>query len=97
MGMHNAMGMKQAVDDGMVELRQALTWHLSANHYPPLPVELVDVCVRAIHLAEEGEPDAIINLPEGMLWRNQHTAPVWALVDGLHLEAFIGTEEDWGF
>lgn len=97
MGAMNAMGMSEAVDDGMVELRQALSWHLSANHYPPVPLEIVDACVQAIHYAEEGEPDAMIRLPEGTLWRGQQSAPTWALVDGLHLESFIGLETDWGF
>lgn len=97
MGASNAMGMKQAVDDGMAELRQALSWHLNSNCYPPVPLDLVDSCVLAIHYVEENEPDAIITLPEDILWRGTRHVPAWAVIDGLHLEAFVGDETDWGF
>jgi hypothetical protein len=92
MGSVNAYGMAEAVEDGMVELRQALSWHLTSNHYPPVPLSMLDACVLAIEYVQEGEPDTNISLPEGILWRGQQTAPAWAVVDAHHLEAFIDLE-----
>ena len=98
MGSINALGMAEAVEDGMIELRQALAWHLQSNHYPAIPLNMVDPCVVAIQLVTEGEHDTNVSLPDGILWRGQPVAPAWAVVDAHHLESFIDTsEEDWGF
>jgi hypothetical protein len=75
-------------------LEQALGIHLRSNHYPPIPEEMVPVAVTAIHLANAGHHDALIQLPEGTEWRSQVKAPVWAIVDGLHLSAWLDDEEE---
>jgi hypothetical protein len=85
--------MAEHIENGMVELRQVLAWHLTSNHYPSLPLSLLDACVLAIKYMQEGEPDTNISLPEGILWRGQQTAPAWAVVDAHHLEAFVDLED----
>lgn len=98
MGHINALGMAEAMEDGMIELRQALAWHLQSNHYPPVPLSMVYPCVLAIGLVTEGEHDINVVLPDGILWRGQPVAPAWAVVDAHHLESFIDvSEEEWGF
>lgn len=67
----------------------AIRIHLTANHYPPVPTSMVSVCLEAIDLANEGEWDTTIELPEGVEWRGQDNAPVYAIVEAHHLDAFI--------
>lgn len=95
MGALGAWGMSEAVNEGTVTLRQAISWHLSGNHYPPVPLEMVQVCLDAIALANNGEYDAEVTLPEKTLWRGHGSAPVSAIVDGFHLDAFLDQEEVW--
>jgi hypothetical protein len=89
MGSMNALGMNEAVVDGLIELRQALSWHLTSNHYPSVPLSMLDACVLAIEYMNEEDTDANITLPEGVLWRGQAVAPAWAIVDAYHLESFL--------
>lgn len=85
------MGMTTALDLAAsgVDLRVQLSYHLSANHYPPVPKEMVQVCLDAIDLANEGEWEARVSLPDGATYRGETTAPVWAVVEGHHLFAWI--------
>lgn len=93
MGALGAMGMADSVSEGYASLSQAMTWHLRNNHYPPVPLEMVDVCIEVIkHVnAEQHDTDwdMTVPLPEGVLWRHQTEAPLWAIVEAHHLEAFI--------
>lgn len=73
----------------MVEKRQALAWHLSSNHYPPIHSVMMEPCLTAIANADAGEWDAIISLPDGVSWRGQTECPTHALVEWAHLEAFL--------
>lgn len=54
MGNTQAAGMAEAVTDGLIELRQAVSWHLTANHYPPIG-EYTDVVVETILAVKSGE------------------------------------------
>lgn len=67
----------------------ALRWHLQHNHYPPLPIELYDAAQTAIQFANEGQWDVPVALPDGISYRGREFAPVWAAVEGWHLDAFI--------
>lgn len=74
------------------DLFQTVGWHLTANHYPAVPRSMVTPCVVAIGLADAGDWDELIPLPEGILYRGHNEAPVWAIVEQHHLEAFLGSE-----
>lgn len=89
MGSLAALGMVEAIGEGRVSLEQALTWHLRSNHYPPLPLALVPVCVAAIDAAIAGDWDSEIQLPDGITWRGFDTAPPHAVIEAHHLEAFL--------
>jgi hypothetical protein len=77
------------VATGNCSIDQALTWHLTANHYPPLPLSILPVCKRAIEKANRGQWDAKVRLPEGVSYRGAKLAPVWAVVEQHHLDAFV--------
>lgn len=84
MGYHNARDMAAHAD-----LDTALRWHLTANHYPPLPVSLIEPAKRAIQLYADGDVNADVELPVDVRWRGQTHAPAWACVEAWHLGAFV--------
>lgn len=89
------MGHMQAQEmAALADLDTALVWHLRSNHFPPVPLSMLDTCKRAIELANEGEYDLLMSLPDGVTYRGQMQAPVWAIVEQHHLDAFIDMEED---
>lgn len=77
------------------DIDRALAWHLTSNHYPPVPTTMIPACREAIDAINEGDYDRNITLPDGILWRDRTEAPAWAIAEGHHLEAFIDTKEDW--
>jgi len=89
MGGLAAQGFADAVGEGHCSLETALRWHLQSNHYPPLPLGLLPVCVAAIDAAIAGDWDNDIELPDGITWRGSSSAPVHAVIEAHHLEAFL--------
>tara|TARA_R110000822_G_scaffold309580_2_gene439533 strand:+ start:813 stop:1082 length:270 start_codon:yes stop_codon:yes gene_type:complete len=75
------------------DLDTGLEMHLRANHYPPVPIEMVAVCKEAIDLMNEGLPNSQIELPLGTRYRGDVTAPAWAIADAHHLGAWIAEGE----
>ena len=90
------MGFLQASEMAQsgVSLDVQLSWHLQSNHYPPIPLSMVPACKRAIAKANRGEWAANVNLPPGVSYRGQRKAPVSAIVEQHHLDAFINPEEE---
>lgn len=72
------------------DLDTALRWHLESNHFPPLPVELVETAKRAITLANDDQWDELVELPAGITYRGETSVVVWAAVESMHLETFLG-------
>ena len=66
-------------------LDAALHWHLTCNHYPPLPVALVEPCKAAIEAGQDEDWLRPIPMPEGF---RQHVT-AGDLIEGLHLESFL--------
>lgn len=66
MGSLNAIAFADAVGEGQVGLLTALSWHLTANHFPPLPGEYAAPLAEAIALASDGEYGVLVTLPEGI-------------------------------
>lgn len=84
------MGYQSARDMAeLTDLRTAIGWHLSSNHYPPVPSDMVEPCIQAIEAYELESPDYLIDLPDGTSWRGETSAPAWAIVEGHHLDAFL--------
>jgi hypothetical protein len=91
------MGHATAIDikDTGLSLREQLTWHLRGNHYPPIPSSMVDPCILAVNLASNGEWDSRVELPEGITYRGEDSAPAHAIVEQHHLEAWVITDEEF--
>lgn len=73
----------------MAGLDAALHYHLTANHYPPIPSSMIEPCKQAIELAANDEWDAMVALPDGISYRGSNEAPVHAMVEQHHLHAFV--------
>lgn len=98
MGSLQAQEFAALTEEGTISLEQSLTWHLRANHYPPVPASMVAPCIQAIEIANASQwKDADLNdrvdLPAGILWRGEDTAPAWAIIESHHLDSFIQWEE----
>ena len=76
----------------MNTLESSLAYHLQCNHYPPVPLSMVPVCVRAINasIASDGYmDDQELNLPKGVFYKGHTTAPVYAIIEQHHLDAYV--------
>ncbi|MBA3645314.1 MAG: hypothetical protein H0W63_03980 [Gemmatimonadaceae bacterium] len=97
MGRLNADAFAGEVREGNIDRSAALSWHLQSNHYPPHPHFMVAVADAAIDKANAGEWDEFVTLPEGVQWkgREDSLAPVYGVIESLHLESFLDQEEDF--
>lgn len=103
MGRNNAEGMAAAVSGGFFDLREALDWHLRHNHYPPLPVEYIDVAEKAIEIlsVEHGSgyaepvliPDVGVTPRDSFVVEGETFCHAGVLADIMHLWPFIEEEE----
>lgn len=91
MGNQKALEMAEAVRDGL-SLDAALHYHLSANHFPPVPDAMIPVCKAAIEAFQHDEPEQEIPLPEGISHRRTGSVAIASeVIESLHLDAFIPT------
>lgn len=90
MGELNLQGMLDHSDD----IRTVLSWHLTSNHFPPVPTAMIEPCVLAIEYCDAGDPDRIILLPNPITWKGKGHAPAWAIVEGHHLESFLSLDDE---
>ena len=89
------MGKLQAMEMAeMLDMESALSWHLRANHYPPVPESMVPVCVEAIEAGLDDDYEKLIKLPEGVSWRGEEEAPAYAIIEGHHLETWLELDEE---
>ena len=84
------MGYLSAVD--MLEhtdIDSALSWHMKANCYPPIPDMMFDTLKLAIEEVNDYHDSVYIGLPEGVLYKGMTQAKAIEIVDAHRLEAFI--------
>ena len=94
MGRMRAESMAAAVTDGELSLAAALEYHLTVNHYPPVPRAMIGVCVAAVEHARAGEWRARVRLPDGVVSREGLSdVQVSKVVELLHLEPFVSLGE----
>lgn len=91
--MGSAFATDLASGDYVIGLETQVSIHLSSNHYPPVPSSMVAPCIAAIQACSDGDSDADIELPEGILWKGQSSAPAAAIVEGHHLDAWVEWED----
>jgi len=89
------MGSNTAKDlaENVIDIKQSISIHLTGNHYPPVPLTRVEPCIEAIYAASDGDWDRLIELPSGITWKGQTSAPVSAIVEAHHLDVWINSEE----
>ena len=64
--------------------------HLRSNHYPPVPSSMIKPCIEAIDAVNDlGLWNADIELPEGVTWKGNTTAPAHAIIEAHHLDAWL--------
>jgi len=80
------------ISESGLTLEQQLDWHLRGNHYPPIPSSMIKPCVEAIELANQGDWNARVEMPEGVYYKGELTAPVSAIIEQHHLDAFLDTD-----
>ena len=81
--------------DSELSLEAMLAIHLQSNHYPPVPLAMVPVCIKAIDSYNANfNGSELIELPEGVSWRGAPSAPAWAIIESHHLSEWCSDSED---
>jgi hypothetical protein len=76
-----------------LDLETSIGYHLQSNHYPPVPLSMVQPCIDAIDAYWEDDLDRNIELPDGVLWRGEEYAPAWSIIESHHLDAWCSSDE----
>lgn len=93
MGSSQASEFASAVTQGNISLNKALHWHLTSNHYPPLPSGCLALAKEAIDAIEAKEPERLIDVSSiGSHKRYGVMVPAWECVAAWHLWGFIRHE-----
>ena len=90
------MGALHAMElaDSELDLETQIRFQLRSNHYPPVPLEMVPVCIEALDAVNtDGEWEREITLPDGITWRGLTSAPASAIIEQHHLEFWIVESE----
>jgi hypothetical protein len=78
-----------ASDELGLDLEMALSMHLQGNHYPPVPLSMVQPCIEAIDAYWDEDYNKLIEMPEGVSYRGSNLAPASAIVEQHHLDAWL--------
>ena len=84
MGLNTALDLAENLD-----LEMAIGYHLQGNHYPPVPLSMVQPCIDAIDAYYDEDYDRLIDMPEGVSYRGRDKAPASAIIEQHHLEAWL--------
>ena len=87
------MGRLHAIEFAQGDLDTGLTWHLQSNHFPPVPLTMLEPCKEAIYAGREQDWEREIELPEGVFYKGKVTAPAWAILNQHHLDAWLEIED----
>jgi hypothetical protein len=86
------MGRMQAMElaGSEMSLEQQIAIHFSSNCYPPIPSKMIPVAVEAINAYWNEEYAKVIQLPEGVEFRNGEN---WVFasqaIESLHLDSWL--------
>lgn len=78
----------EVIANSPLSLPEKIVWQLQGNHVPPIDPMFTMIAIEAVELASEGEWDTVLSLPNGL------TRTVSAVIDLLHLDAFVTTSEE---
>lgn len=83
------MGYMKALDFAELDLEQGIAYHLQGNHYPSVPLSMVQPCIEAIDAYYDESYDKLIEMPEGVSYKGNTHAPAWAIIEQHHLDAWL--------
>ena len=92
MGNNFATDLAENID---ISLEQAIGYHLQGNHYPPVPLSMVQPCIDAIDAYYEEDFNKEIEMPEGVFYKGKTTAPAWAIIEQHHLDAWLPQDDEY--
>ena len=90
MGSVTAIGLA----DTELDLETQLAYHLQGNHYPPVPLSMVQPCIEAIDAYYDEDYERFIAMPEGITYKGRTTAPAWAIVEQHHLSFWLPEDDN---
>ena len=95
MGNNTAMDLATNLD---ISLENAIGIHLQSNHYPPVPLSMVQPCIDAIDAYYDEDYQRMIDMPMvgdfQITYRGSTQAPASAIISQHHLEFWL-PEEDY--
>jgi len=93
MGSVTALG----IQDSVLDLETQLAYHLQGNHYPPVPLSMVQPCIDAIDAYYDEDYDRFIAMPEGVFYKGMSHAPAYAIIEQHHLNAWLPQDDEYDF
>ncbi len=89
------MGSLQAAEMAeLMQMEQAIAWHLSSNHYPPIPASMAKPCLDAIDAYWEDDIDREIQMPDGISYRGESTVAAREIIISCNLDAWLDSGEE---
>jgi hypothetical protein len=77
-----------------ISLEQSIAYHLQGNHFPSVPLYMVQPCIDAIEAYLDEDYDRLIKLPQPVYQGNKDIAPASAIVSAHHLDAWVYNDEE---
>jgi len=92
------MGAMTAIDlatnDYGLDLETQLSIHLTSNHYPAVPVQMLPICIEALDAVNTyGDWEKSITLPSGVSWRGMSVVDASVIIEAFHLEFWLIEKE----
>lgn len=91
MGSVTALG----IQDSVLDLETQLAYHLQGNHYPPVPLSMVQPCIEAIDAYYDNDAMRQISMPDGVFYKGMSHAPAWAIIEQHHLDFWLPQDDEY--
>ena len=91
MGSVTALG----IQDSVLDLETQIAYHLQGNHYPPVPLSMVQPCIEAIDAYYDNDAMRFIAMPEGVFYKGMSHAPAWAVIEQHHLDFWLPQDDEY--
>lgn len=92
--MGSTLSQELATGEFGLDLARQIEIQLTSNHFPPVPVSMVQPCIEAIEAVNDEDSERLISLPDGVGYKGLTVAPAWAIVESHHLDAWIARYDD---
>ena len=91
MGSVTALG----IQDSVLDLETQIAYHLQGNHYPPVPLSMVQPCIEAIDAYYDNDAMRFIAMPEGVFYKGMSHALAWAIIEQHHLDFWLPQDDEY--